>query len=471
MKQAAGNKRKLSDRLPQHKPNSGVWTGIEEALAGKAAGGLHGKLPLHRPDAGLWTKISQSLPQPWYATHRNYLWVLAMALLLLPGWLFNFALRPNPQEINSTTSPALELIVEKKEPQHYAPEPSDGLPINEKSLDSPIINESENNTPAKLHPEKTPDIVKNAPAADTDQPQSGTSQPSNPYLENHTLDSPTENQIALTILPAINHFGLPAKNDNFHRPVIRHHNGYKSVAPHDKLFYEIGLYLQPTLIRNISTVNEEWNYSTAAGISVALHFDNLILESGVSYRELAFDDKIAWDYYHFEFVGTLINTEHYVVENYISELGDSLVRRVYQIEIVDVYDSLYVEEEKNDRIKLSAINVPLTVGYRLRDNGNFYFDLKTGLDMMVVTGKVVPGKPGSPDDIKYFETQNNLMDKYNVKWKYHLALGVGYRAGRSLAVHAEPSLWWYPEGIRNSRDQSTKNPFEIGLKLGVRWTF
>lgn len=471
MKQAAYNNRKLSERLPQHKPNSDVWTGIEEALPGSTATGLYGKLPVHQPDAALWAKITQGLPRPWYSAYRNYLWALAVILLLLPGWLFNFSLRPTHQEIISTASSAIELAIEKKERQQHAPELSNGLPLKEKSLNSPFFNESENDTPAQLYPEKTPGIVKNAPAPETDQPQSGASRPSNPYLQNSLFDNPTENQIDLIILPGIKRFGLPVNNDNFKRPVIRHQYGYNPVALHDKLFYEIGFYLQPTLIRNISTVSEEWNYSTAAGISVALHIDNLILESGVSYRELAFDDKIAWDYYHFDFVGTLINTEHYVLEDYISEQGDSLVRRAYQIELVDVYDSLYVEEEKNDRIKLSAINVPLTVGYRLRDNGSFYFDLKAGLDMMVVTGKVVPGKPGSPDDIKYLETQNSLMDKYNVKWKYHLALGVGYRAGRSLAVHAEPSLWGYPEGIRNSSDQSTKNPFEIGLKLGLRWTF
>ncbi len=472
MKQAASHNRKLSDRLPQHKPDRDVWAGIEESLPGSAAGGLLSKLPVHRPDAGLWTKISQSLPRPWYATLHNYLWALAVVLLLLLGWFFNFALRPDQQEINLTKSSKLELAIEKEEPQQFALELSDDLPTQEKSLNSLIINESESQSSVELQPEKMLSTVKTDQAPETDKLQSDTSQLLNPTLQNTTFDNPKEktDQITLSVLPA-KQTGLPAKYSNVKSPKIRKQNGFGFNNPHKKLLFEAGIYVQPTLIQNISTVNDDRNYSTAVGISVAMHIDNLILESGVSYRELAFDDKIAWDYYHFEFVGTLINTEHFVLENYISEQGDSLVRRVYQIELVDVYDSLYVEEENSDRIKLSAINVPLTLGYRLRDNGNFYFDLKTGLDMMIVTGKVVPGKPGSPDDIKYLETQNSLMEKYNVKWKYHLALGVGYRVGRSLAVHAEPSLWWYPEGIRNNSDHSTKNPFEAGLKLGLRWTF
>jgi hypothetical protein len=472
MKQAAEHNRKLSNRLPRHKPDRDVWAGIEGALPGSAAGGLPGKLPVHRPDAGLWTKINQSLPRPWYATYRNYLRALAVVLLLLSGWFFNFALRPDQQEINSTKPSALELAFEKKELQQSVTGLTDGLPVQRKSKISPISNESENQTSAELQPEKTLSVVKIDQTSETENLQSGTSQLSNPTLKNSTFDKPTEkaDQITLHVLPA-RQFDLSAENSNIKSPKIRKQNGFGFSNAPGKLLFEAGIYVQPTLIQNISTVNDDRNYSTAVGISVAMHIDNLILESGVSYRELAFDDKIAWDYYHFEFVGTLINTEHFVLENYISEQGDSLVRRVYQIELVDVYDSLYVEEENSDRIKLSAINLPLTLGYRLRDNGNFYFDLKTGLDMMIVTGKVVPGKPGSLDDIKYLETQNSLMEKYNVKWKYHLALGVGYRVGRSLALHAEPSLWGYPVGIRNNSDHSTKNPFEVALKLGLRWTF
>ena len=350
MKQAAPLNRKLSDRLPQHKPDRDVWAGIEGALPGGAAGGLHGKLPVHRPNAGLWTKISQSLPHSWYATYRNYLRALAVILLLLPGWYFNLDLRRDHQEINLTKPSALELAIENKESQQSAPELSDGLRAQEESLNSQIINESENNKLAELQQEKPLSAIKPALPPETENLQSGTSQLSNPTLQNTTFDNPKEktDQIALSVLPA-KQTGLPAKYSNIKSPKIRKQNGFGFNNPHSKLLFEAGIYVQPTLIQNISTVNDDRNYSTAVGISVAMHIDNFILESGVSYRELAFDDKIAWDYYHFEFVGTLINTEHYELENYISEQGDSLVRRVYQIELVDVYDSLYVEEEKIGR--------------------------------------------------------------------------------------------------------------------------
>ncbi len=67
--------------------------------------------------------------------------------------------------------------------------------------------------------------------------------------------------------------------------------------------------------------------------------------------------------------------------------------------------------------------------------------------------------------------QNNLPHKYNVKWKYHLALGLGCRIGEKASVYLQPTAGWYLEGISKNGTGEYKKPFEAGLQIGLIWEF
>jgi hypothetical protein len=58
-----------------------------------------------------------------------------------------------------------------------------------------------------------------------------------------------------------------------------------------------------------------------------------------------------------------------------------------------------------------------------------------------------------------------------VKWKYHLSVGAGYRATEHMSIFAEPTLWWYPDGVRIKDHTQAQKPLELGLRLGLKWAF
>lgn len=189
----------------------------------------------------------------------------------------------------------------------------------------------------------------------------------------------------------------------------------------------------------------------------------------MSYSRFSFDDRIEVEYFEAVFLGTLITADKWVTEEYIDDDGMPQTRKKYIVELVDIYDTTFVEQVKDDLVRLSMATIPLTFGYRLNDNGRMFYDLKTGIDLMIMNGDVIPGNWQTPTIAEHIEFHHSFVGKYSLKWKYHLALGIGYRTNERMSVYAAPSVWWYPDKIQHKESKTFKNPFEAGLQLGVKW--
>jgi len=494
MNEAGTNKGHFSERLPGHKPDRDLWAGIAGGLDGGPLKLLSERLPVRKPAKNLWGAIAKSMPVPWYS-FRSIYFRSALAVMLLMLLVFFLPEFTGENFDNQTTSN--QTIINKPKASEsvnsgQAAQPrTQVLPkastkiigISKKQNDQeksqtekiPTETKKQEVTPALVNPYKNDD--------DKEENLTGVIVEEEQAAENLKDDDVESKALSIYSKPVINDEGMLAALPPkllYASPLAVHNSGspgvfvgsgnqYRSYSK--DIRYEAGIFAQPSFIHNISTINDDWYLSPGLGFSLAMINKKFILETGLSYMKMEFEDKVEIDYYAFVFMGTVINTENYEWEEYVNEEGDTLARQIYTVELIDVYDSTFVEEEKNDLVKLSGVTIPLTVGYRFSDNGRFYFDLKTGLDMMIITGKVIPGNPEPVENIKVVDVQNTLADKYSVKWKYHLALGAGFRATENIAVYAEPTLWWYPEGIRKKESNEIKNPFEAGLRLGLRWAF
>jgi hypothetical protein len=263
-------------------------------------------------------------------------------------------------------------------------------------------------------------------------------------------------------------------NSGVHQSSVNHPmkmgNGMSTFNTKRNMNFELGVFAKPTWFHNISTI-ESWVYNTSFGISASLIFNNFIVESGLSYSNIEFEDDIEINYYNFKLVDLLISSEQWVIEEYVNDAGDTLTRRKYIVEVFEIYDSTFVETKTNDRVSMSSVNIPITVGFRITDQGRFYSDIKTGFDLMIVTRKIVPGDVPDSEDIRMYEIFNSLPEKKSVKWKYHLSVGAGYRATEHMSIFAEPTLWWYPDGVRIKDHTQAQKPLELGLRLGLKWAF
>ncbi len=476
MNEAGKHKGHFSERLPGHKPDRDLWAGIAGDLKSSPAKSLTDQLPIHKPAKSLWRSIVNSFPVPWYSFRsiyfRSALGVLVVMLLIyfIPDFTGeNLDTQTTPDKAIAKKPKASESEMSGHAMQPKAIEFSETLTENEglaeKQTDkvaskilTPIVKTAkQENTPVLVNPYNSVDAEVEKPVdVIVGNGQTGNNKKADDFeMEVLNVSSKAEKNED-RILPAISSKLLhsnPLSVQNLRTPTMFFGSGNQYRSYRKDIQYETGIFAQPSFIHNISTINDDWYLSPGLGFSLAMINKKFILETGLSYMQMEFEDKVEIDYYAFVFIGTVISTENYEWEEYVNEQGDTLARQIYSVELIDVYDSTFVEEEKNDLVKLSGVTIPLTVGYRFSDNGRFFCDLKTGLDMMIITGKVIPGNPEPIENIKVVDVKNSLADKYSVRWKYHLALGAGLRATERMAIYAEPTLWWYPEGIRNKRNK------------------
>lgn len=494
MKAAGKHKGHFSERLPGHKPERDLWAGISGGLESATFKSLSERLPVHQAAKSSWAVIAKSIPVPWYSFRSIYFrGTLAVMLLLL---LVFFIPEFTGENSEKQTTPIQSIIKNPKASESkisgQAVQPqaiglseasTENIGIakkqtikeNSQAIIAPVVPVKQKSAPVLENPYKSADdkvdnltgvIVEEDQATHKANADDFESKASNVYSVPEINDDKT-----LAIIPSKALFASPITVRNSNSPSVFSGSGNQYRSYSRDIRFEAGVFVQPSFIHNISTIKENWHYNPSLGFSLAMINKKFILETGLSYMQMEFEDKVEIDYYAFVFMGTVLSTGNYEWEEYVNDQGDTLARQIYTVELIDVYDSAFVAEEKNDLVKLSAVTIPLTAGYRFSDNGRYCFDVKTGLDLMVITGRVIPGNPEPTENIKVVEVKNSLADKYSVRWKYHFSLAAAYRATENIAVYAEPSLWWYPEGIRNAETNAMKNPFEAGMKIGLRWEF
>lgn len=481
MNRAEEHKKPLSERLPKHRPARDLWPGIESGLGAAGSAPLGDRLPVHRPARNLWPLISRRIAVPWYSPRSPYFRGGA-ALLVIVALMF-FLLNRGTDE--SRMSPPTPSFAEKSPSQYSQP---GQVPADPKIHQDDVAGE---NIPV-IHPEKIPIVhpEKSQPSPEkstlplTAKSESSLGETGDVQQEIRNTDVVTAipatsakqestdvisaPEPMIHTMPAITFFNQEKYRKKTYQALDLRHKKTNYPDFRKEISLEAGIYFQPGYIKNISTINNDWHYSPGLGVSLTMVQRRFLLETGISTQKSEFEDKIDIDYFAYVFLGTVINTEAHE-EEFVNNQGDTLSRTIYSVELIDVYDSAFVEEEKNDVVKLSTACIPITAGYRISDRGRYFLDVKAGLDLLIVTGRVIPGNPGPTENIKVTDVRNSLAGKYSVKWKYHLALGAGFRVSERFSLYAEPTLWWYPEGIRNQETRELKNPFEAAMKLGLKW--
>lgn len=475
MSRAEEHKKPLSERLPQHRPSRDLWPGIKNGLAAGGTVSLGERLPLHKPARNLWPAISRKIPTPWYSLRSNYVrGILAMlvAIMLLLFWLIPFendetTVRSHPENPGTERTVKTNTPEAKSNASAEKPENNQVTIVKEKEIPGSDRYGKAINMPAES---------KNDPV-----PESKLKATESILKTGSQLNRKTDAEIpgsgfnpgsvgSLQPLNPVSFFGRSAKYPGYEEHPVYKTRENRYLNPLKEASFELGAFFQSSGIRNISTLNEDWYFSPGAGISLGMVHRQFILETGLSLSRTEFEDKIEIDYFAYIYLGTVISTSTREQE-YVNDMGDTITQIIYSIDLVDVYDSTFVEDEKNDIVKLSTATIPITAGYRFTDHGNYFLDVKTGLDLMIITGRVIPGNPTPTENIKVTDVRNSLAGKYSVKWKYHLALGAGLRFSERWSLYAEPTLWWYPEGIRSRESGEIKNPFEAGIRMGLKWEF
>lgn len=469
MKFDGNNRPPISERLPARKPDPDSWLDITNELNHPTTP-LSRKLPVHQPDVKLWGTISGNLP---VAPHRqNILVKFTVVLLMLLFVFFTWMYFPKYQVDDFSDKVEKTSVAENPEISGTTSQKPNDFKNEEISLIDNTTSQPLTKESIIAPAETTPTIIT------TDQKDFDQNSAEENHLKMLFEDESEDDQLPLSAYPNSEisrlttlHVIFPSSNSNLNpqksNPLSR--SSYSGFPSSNRAVWEIGGYMQASWIHNISTINNYRYFKPETGISLGVRSKNFLFETGVSYSRFSFEDRIEVEYFEAVFLGTLITADKWVLEEYVDDDGMPQTRKKYIVELIDIYDTTFVEQVKDDRVRLSMATVPITFGYRIRDNGKMFYDLKTGIDLMIMDGDVFPGNWQTPTMAERLEFHHSFVGKYSLKWKYHIALGIGYRTNERTSVYAAPSVWWYPDKIQHKESETFKNPFEAGIRIGVKW--
>lgn len=453
----------VSGRLPLRKPDADLWNRIEGELT-KTNVPLSEKLPRHHPDERVWNIINTELSIPVFYRRRSIVASAIFIIMLLAPILFwRYLPEKQPTEYSSTVATENPLIPDQLINTHES--------VNEikssSSIKAPIQPLAEDTSPDKK-------ISAIAITAKDDQvsKEKNLTLHSTDDIENIDFKYQSNNR-EIELLP------LPPKNKTRLNQISSIYPKTKNSGsaenswgiPSGKLSWEAGAYLKTTWTQHISSINSEKYFTPALGLSIGVRKGKTLFETGAAFSRFTYDDRVEIEYVERLFLGTLITAHNWVTEEYIDEDGMPQTRKKYIVELIDIYDSTFVEEVADDQVRLSLMTIPFWLGYRFIDNGAMFFDLNAGVDLMMIKGEVIAGNWQTPAHAEHLEIFHQFSDRFSLKWKYHFAVGMGYRITERQSVYLSPSFWWYPEKIENKETATFRNPVEAGVRIGVKWEF
>lgn len=478
------NTKHYSERLPLHGPDKSLWPKIAKDLDAAedviGSSGFAGKLPLQKPDVTLWDKIESSLPLPWYFSGA-FKWAGLLVLVFLIGTTFYFVDFARDKKISGTEATIQNNNPEQQIKSNEISNISEDEISRSKGADvgnkvKTALAENKYNSNTAQNPEVQ--IASNAPApmkyvdekvgiateneGDSQDLQSGNYRPDK-------MPGIIQPLHPIFFTPDNTSTKITSAKTGTRQNDLKTEDGFS--ASHDLLVTEFGFFVQPFFTKNLSSINNFWTAGKAAGASLSLRKSNILFETGLTYSQIKFEDNFDLQYYSFESLGSITSFENYDDIEFVDEEGDTIVERRYYPEFVEIFDSTYQEAKKPDMIKLTKIGLPLTVGYTIYQHGRLFADLKTGLELSVITRKLMPGNLLNDESTRLLAIKNDQPDSYSVQWKYNLSLGIGFRLNNKWSVYGEPYVSKYLEPTQNPENREMRNPVEAGVKLGIRWGF
>jgi len=476
MNRDKNNRTHFSNALPVHRPNTGLWQRIENDLnatgANPVSTKLSNKLPIHSPSPETWNNIEKQLFSKSNTSQKLVRAGLA-GILLLFVTLFFILVFQNKDEIltGKNEDSGLKLIFEKqdksfqstlqpaKKPHKFLEEksskPNDNAsfiekPDNDKIGKTEKPNEKLNDAAAVINEEANTNQDFEIKEHSKSDKRYLTGGPSN-ILEKQPISeihNPFDNDLKGDLKPG-------KSKSSFQKPFVT----------------EIGLFVQPFYTKNVSSLSDDWIGGGGAGLLFSARNSQVIFETGLVFSQIEFEDNFEIKYYSYQYLGSVVSLEGFKEIEEVNEYGDTIVIRQYYPEVIEFYDSTYNETEKPDMVKISKIGIPLGFGYRLYEKGRISADVKAGLEMSVVSKKVVPASTVFNEKARLLAIDNNQPDSYTVKWKYNLSFRFGCRLGNRWSVFAEPFYSKYLEQMQKSDGSSYPKPEETGVKIGISFEY
>ena len=226
--------------------------------------------------------------------------------------------------------------------------------------------------------------------------------------------------------------------------------------------YNIGVSPELSLYRNNGQYSES-NLWLKTGLTY--HIGKFSLQTGVGLGYVFDQANYRVRYKSKDSIGYFTD-----IISFIITPGNNII---YTTKDVAVYDSIEHVADNRAISRYTYLQIPLLIGYEVFESAHWSIGIKAGPAISFL----IASKEASPfidyPNAQLIRVENNSFSRVKMNWELQAALDIEYRLTKEFSIYADPSYNHYfkPFETQESATSKAKDPYSIGIELGIRVNF
>jgi len=144
---------------------------------------------------------------------------------------------------------------------------------------------------------------------------------------------------------------------------------------------------------------------------------------------------------------------------------------IFNTSLETVYDSvLYTTQEKPEN-KYTYLQIPLLAGYKVLDHKRISCSLLGGPVLSILIDKNEQTATFDDQNAHLISIDDNTPARLKTNWQFMISAGITYQVSNSLGIAIEPTYKYYIRSVYEQRIAGSKNPYSLGIRGGVIYSF
>jgi len=236
--------------------------------------------------------------------------------------------------------------------------------------------------------------------------------------------------------------------------------------------WSIGGYFSKDFIFNSASSESGTKNSYSFDLAVNYKYHNYSIQTGLGldYSEDNWDYLIK--YKRNEYLGSYECVDSIWFSPYFDTITNSIVMLPNYITSTEsVYDSINHSLSKQSKNHYYYLHVPLVLGYKFYEAKKLSMSINGGAMLSILIVKNEPTIGYYDEGIRVTSIDDMKLTRIKTNWQLLLGLNIEYQLVNKLSIAIEPSLKYYVKSIYNTNNINSKNPYSLGLGVGLIYNF
>jgi hypothetical protein len=227
--------------------------------------------------------------------------------------------------------------------------------------------------------------------------------------------------------------------------------------------FSFGIYVSPEMIfmnDEASTRKLQLNFDAAMNYKPN---EDFYLQGGLGIGVSQDDGRYNVDYEQFDSVGYYYEVNSFTIDPITGE-------PVFKTSIENVYDTVAYNSLSLTGNKYTYLRMSGFMGYRVHHAKNFSVFVKGGLTYSILVNSYEPNPEFTNEDALNLKITNETTKRINDNWQASAGVAFNFRLSNSITLTGEPMFNYYLRPVYERR-YNAKNPYSLGLRLGMLFKF